>query len=256
VLKGNVRMEAKDKRVVVITGGSRGIGRAIALRFAEEKPKVIIVHYDPDEKASDETLELLGKKKIEAVSRKLDVSSWADVDAFFKEVIDHFGKVDVLVNNAGITRDTLLMRMNEKDWDTVIQVNLKSVFNCTQAVIRAMMKQRYGRIVNISSVVGQMGNPGQANYSASKAGIMGFTKTVAREAAPRGITVNAVAPGFIDTEMTAVLPEKVRESFVRQIPLGRMGGPEDVAEAVYWLCSEPAGYITGQVIHVNGGMYM
>ncbi len=249
-------MEAKDKRVVVITGGSRGIGRAIALRFAEEKPKVIIVHYDPDEKASDETLELLGKKKIEAVSRKLDVSSWADVDAFFKEVIDHFGKVDVLVNNAGITRDTLLMRMNEKDWDTVIQVNLKSVFNCTQAVIRAMMKQRYGRIVNISSVVGQMGNPGQANYSASKAGIMGFTKTVAREAAPRGITVNAVAPGFIDTEMTAVLPEKVRESFVRQIPLGRMGGPEDVAEAVYWLCSEPAGYITGQVIHVNGGMYM
>lgn len=256
MLKGNVRMEAKDKRVVVITGGSRGIGRAIALRFAEEKPKVIIVHYDPDEKASDETLELLGKKKIEAVSRKLDVSSWADVDAFFKEVIDHFGKVDVLVNNAGITRDTLLMRMNEKDWDTVIQVNLKSVFNCTQAVIRAMMKQRYGRIVNISSVVGQMGNPGQANYSASKAGIMGFTKTVAREAAPRGITVNAVAPGFIDTEMTAVLPEKVRESFVRQIPLGRMGGPEDVAEAVYWLCSEPAGYITGQVIHVNGGMYM
>ncbi|RLB18686.1 MAG: beta-ketoacyl-ACP reductase [Deltaproteobacteria bacterium] len=249
-------MEAKDKRVVVITGGSRGIGRAIALRFAEEKPKVIIVHYDPDEKASDETLELLGKKKIEAVSRKLDVSSWADVDAFFKEVIDHFGKVDVLVNNAGITRDTLLMRMNEKDWDTVIQVNLKSVFNCTQAVIRAMMKQRYGRIVNISSVVGQMGNPGQANYSASKAGIMGFTKTVAREAAPRGITVNAVAPGFIDTEMTAVLPEKVRESFVRQIPLGRMGAPEDVAEAVYWLCSEPAGYITGQVIHVNGGMYM
>lgn len=256
MLKGNVRMEAKDKRVVVITGGSRGIGRAIALRFAEEKPKVIIVHYDPDEKASDETLELLGKKKIEAVSRKLDVSSWADVDAFFKEVIDHFGKVDVLVNNAGITRDTLLMRMNEKDWDTVIQVNLKSVFNCTQAVIRAMMKQRYGRIVNISSVVGQMGNPGQANYSASKAGIMGFTKTVAREAAPRGITVNAVAPGFIDTEMTAVLPEKVRESFVRQIPLGRMGAPEDVAEAVYWLCSEPAGYITGQVIHVNGGMYM
>jgi len=149
-----------------------------------------------------------------------------------------------------------LMRMSEQDWDTVIQVNLKSVFNCTQAVVRAMMKERYGRIVNIASVVGQIGNAGQANYSASKAGIMGFTKTVAREVAPRGITVNAVAPGFIDTEMTAVLPEKVRESFIQQIPLGRMGKPEDVAETVYWLCSDAAGYITGQIVHVNGGMYM
>lgn len=249
-------MEPEGKRVVVITGGSRGIGRAIALRFAAENPTVIIVHYDPDEKASDETLELLKEKKVEAMSRKLDVSSWKDVNAFFREVIDQFGRVDVLINNAGITRDTLLMRMNEKDWDSVIQVNLKSVFNCTQGVIRAMMKERYGRIVNISSVVGQIGNPGQANYSASKAGIMGFTKTVAREGAPRGITVNAVAPGFIDTEMTAVLPEKVRESFIRQIPLGRMGAPEDVAETVYWLCSQAASYITGQVIHVNGGMYM
>jgi 3-oxoacyl-[acyl-carrier protein] reductase len=249
-------MEEEEKRVVVITGGSRGIGRAITLRFAAENPTVIIVHYDPDEKASDETLELLEKKQVEAVSRKLDVSSWEDVNTFFKDVIDQYGRVDVLVNNAGVTRDTLLMRMNERDWDSVIQVNLKSVFNCTHAVIRAMMKERYGRIVNISSVVGQIGNPGQANYSASKAGIMGFTKTVAREAALRGITVNAVAPGFIDTEMTAVLPEKVRESFVQQIPLGRMGAPEDVAETVYWLCSQAAGYITGQVIHVNGGMYM
>jgi len=249
-------MERKENRVVVITGGSRGIGRAIALRFADENPKLVIVHYDPDEKASDETLELLKKKQVEAVSRKLDVSSWEDVNTFFKDVIDRFGRVDVLINNAGITRDTLLIRMNEKDWDAVIQVNLKSVFNCTQAVLRAMMKERYGRIVNISSVVGQIGNPGQANYSASKAGIMGFTKTVAREAGPRKITVNAVAPGFIDTEMTAVLPEKVRENFVQQIPLGRMGAPEDVAETVYWLCSEVAGYITGQVIHVNGGMYM
>jgi len=256
VLKEKKRMEQKQKRVVVVTGGSRGIGRAIALRFTAENPKLIIVHYDPDEKASDETLELLKKNRVEAMSRKLDVSSWEDVNAFFKGVIEQFGRVDVLINNAGITRDTLLMRMNEKDWDSVIQVNLKSVFNCTQAVLRAMMKERYGRIVNISSVVGQIGNPGQANYSASKAGIMGFTKTVAREAAPRGITVNAVAPGFIDTEMTAVLPEKVRESFVQQIPLGRMGAPEDVAETVYWLCSQAAGYITGQVIHVNGGMYM
>lgn len=250
------QMEEHGKRVVVITGGSRGIGRATALRFAAEHPKIIIVHYDPDENASDETLALLRKEGVEAVSQKLDVSSWGDVDTFFKGVIERYGKVDVLVNNAGITRDTLLMRMNEKDWDAVIQVNLKSVFNCTQAVIRAMMKERYGCIVNISSVVGQIGNLGQTNYAASKAGIMGFTKSVAKEAAPRGITVNAVAPGFIDTEMTAVLPEKVREMFIRQIPLGKMGTPEDVAEAVYWLCSRAAGYITGQVIHVNGGMYM
>ncbi len=249
-------MKKQGNRVVVVTGGSRGIGRAIASRFAAENPTIVIVHYDPDEKAADETLDLLRKKEVEAISQKLDVSSWEEVNGFFRHVIEQYGKVDVLVNNAGITRDTLLMRMNEKDWDSVIQVNLKSVFNCTQAVIRAMMKERRGSIVNISSVVGQIGNPGQANYSASKAGIMGFTKTVAREAAPRGITVNAVAPGFIDTEMTAVLPEKVRESFVQQIPLGRMGMPEDVAEVVYWLCSDAAGYITGQVIHVNGGMYM
>ena len=249
-------MKPSEDRVIAITGGSRGIGRAVALRFAAENAKIIIVHYDPDEKAADETLELLAKKKTQAVSRKLDVSSWQDASAFFNEMIGEFGKVDVLINNAGITRDTLLMRMSEQEWDSVIQVNLKSVFNCTQAVIRSMMKERYGRIVNISSVVGQIGNPGQANYSASKAGIMGFTKTVAREVALRGVTVNAVAPGFIDTDMTAVLSEKVREGFVRQIPLGRMGDPEDVAEAVHWLCSDAAGYITGQVLHVNGGMYM
>jgi len=249
-------MEPGKERVVVVTGGSRGIGRAIALRFAAEKPRIIIVHYDPDEDASVETLALLKEKEIEGVSRKLDVSSSSDVDNFFKEVIEELGRVDVLINNAGITRDTFLMRMSEKDWDSVIQVNLKSVFNCTKAVVRTMMKERYGRIVNISSVVGQIGNPGQANYSASKAGIMGFTKTVARELAPRGITVNAVAPGFIDTEMTAVLPEKVREAFLQQIPMGRMGSPEEVAETVYWLCSEAASYITGQIIHVNGGIYM
>ena len=249
-------MEEEEKRVVVITGGSRGIGRAITLRFAAENPTVIIVHYDPDEKASDETLELLEKKQVEAVSRKLDVSSWEDVNTFFKDVIDQYGRVDVLVNNAGVTRDTLLMRMNERDWDSVIQVNLKSVFNCTHAVIRAMMKERYGRIVNISSVVGQIGNPGQANYSASKAGIMGFTKSVARELASRNVTVNAVAPGFIETEMTAQLPEKAKEAFLAQIPLGRAGQPEDVAQVVKFLISEEASYITGQVIHLNGGMYM
>ncbi len=243
-------------RVVAITGGSRGIGRAVALKFAEEKANIVIVHYDPDESAADETLSSLRERSIEAESHKVDVSRYEDVEVLFQDILSRFEKVDVLVNNAGITRDTLLMRMSEEDWDAVMQVNLKSVFNCTHAVIRPMIKQRGGRIVNISSVVGRIGNVGQANYAASKAGIIGFTKTVAREVAARGITVNAVSPGFIDTEMTASLTEKVRESFLRQIPLGRAGRAEDVAEAVYWLCSPSAGYITGQTIHVNGGMFM
>jgi 3-oxoacyl-[acyl-carrier protein] reductase len=243
-------------RIVVITGGSKGIGRAVTLKFAQEKAKIIIVHYDPDNSAADETLALLRQKGTEAESHKVDVSSNQDVGALFDDILTRFGRVDVLVNNAGITRDTLLMKMSESDWDMVIGVNLKSVFNCTQAVIRTMIKQRSGAVVNIASVTGQIGNPGQANYAASKAGIMGFTKTVAREVALRGVTVNSVAPGFIDTEMTAILPEKIKELFKEQIPMGKMGRPEDVAEAVYWLCSKGAAYITGQTIHVNGGMYM
>jgi len=251
-------MEAMDNlgRIVIITGGSKGIGRAVALRFAREMARIIIIHYDPDEHAANATLNILSEQNAEAESHKVDVSSYGDVEALFKKILAQFGNVDVLVNNAGITRDTLLMRMSEDDWDTVMRVNLKSVFNCTQAVIRSMIKQRKGSIVNISSVVGQIGNAGQANYSASKAGILGFTKTVAREAAGRGITVNAVAPGFIDTEMTASLPDRVKDAFLQQIPLGRAGRPEDVAEAVYWLCSDAANYITGQTIHVSGGMFM
>ncbi|HBF42771.1 MAG TPA: 3-oxoacyl-[acyl-carrier-protein] reductase [Desulfobacteraceae bacterium] len=245
-----------ESRIVVITGGSRGIGRSAALKFAEEKAKVVIVHYDPDESASDETLDALGRFGLKAESHKVDVSSFKAVDDLFKDILSRFEKIDILINNAGITRDTLLMRMSETDWDSVIGVNLKSVFNCTHAVIRSMIKHKKGCIVNIASVVGQIGNAGQANYASSKAGIMGFTKTIAREVAVRGITVNAVAPGFIETEMTAVLPEKVKDSFIRQIPLGKFGRPEDVAEAVYWLCSDSASYITGQVIHVNGGLYM
>jgi 3-oxoacyl-[acyl-carrier protein] reductase len=245
-----------SERVVVVTGGSMGIGRAICLKFAEEKGRIVIVHYDPDDSASNETLNLLTRQGAEAESHRVDVSNHGDVEALFKDIIGRLGKVDVLINNAGIARDTLLMRMPEASWDMVISVNLKSVFNCTQAVLRSMIKQRRGRIVNISSVVGQIGNPGQANYSASKAGIMGLTKSVAREAAGRGITVNAVAPGYIKTEMTASLPEKVREAFMEQIPLKRIGEPADIAEAVYWLCSDAASYITGQVIHVNGGLYM
>ena len=246
----------RSVRVVAITGGSRGIGRAVALRFAQEKAKIVIVHYDPDESASHDTLNLLTELGAEAESHKVDVSTYGDVEVLFQDILSRFEKLDVMVNNAGITRDTLLMRMSEDDWDAVMRVNLKSVFNCTHAVIRPMIKQRGGRIINISSVVGRIGNVGQANYAASKAGIIGFTKTVAREVAARGITVNAVAPGFIDTEMTASLPDRVKESFLEQIPLGRVGKPEDVAEAVYWLCSPAAGYITGQTIHVNGGMFM
>ena len=249
-------MGKRVSRVVVVTGGSRGIGRSVVLKFAEENATVVLVHYDPDESAANETLSMLDSKGITAESYKVDVSAYGAVEELFHEIMERFGKVDVLVNNAGITRDTLLMRMEEKHWDAVINVNLKSVFNCTHAVIRPMIKQRSGWIVNISSVVGQIGNIGQANYSASKAGIMGFTKTVAREVASRGIRVNAVAPGFIETEMTASLPEKVREKFLEQIPLGRMGKPEEVAEVVYWLCSESSSYLTGQIIHVNGGLYM
>ncbi len=243
-------------RVVVITGGSKGIGRAVALRFAIENPKVVIMHYDPDESAAAETLQALSGLGLQAETHRVDVSSYAAVDGIFKDVLSRLGRVDVLVNNAGIVKDNFFMRMSEQEWDTVLRVNLKSVFNCTQCVIRSMIRQRGGRIVNISSVVGQIGNPGQANYAASKAGIMGLTKTLAKEVASRGITVNAVAPGFIQTEMTANLPEKVKEIFLQQIPLGRAGNPEDVAEAVYWLSSEGAGYITGQVIHVSGGLYM
>jgi 3-oxoacyl-[acyl-carrier protein] reductase len=253
----SVRKEMGNaSRVVVVTGGSRGIGRAVALRFAHEKPRIVLMHYDPDPEAAEETLRLLGEKGVESESHRLDVSSKENVDARFKEIFSRLQRVDVLVNNAGITKDALLMRMSEDEWDTVIRVNLKSVFNCSQAVIRAMVKQRHGSIVNISSVAGQIGNPGQANYAASKAGIMGFTKTLAREVAGRGITVNVVAPGFIRTEMTEVLSDKVKESFLQLIPMGRAGEPEDVAEAVYWLCSDAAAYITGQVIHVNGGLFM
>ena len=249
-------MNNSSSRVVIITGGSRGIGRSIAYKFAEEKANIIIVHYDPDETACEETLNFLSLKGVEAESHKVDVSSFEDVSILCKDVLSKYKKIDVLVNNAGITKDTILLRMKEEDWDTVIRVNLKSVFNCTKVVARTMIKQRSGSIVNISSVVGQIGNAGQGNYVASKAGIIGFTKTAARELAVRGITVNAVAPGYINTEMTEALSEEVKENFKAQIPLGHFGEPEDVAEAVHWLCSDAACYITGQVIHVNGGLYM
>jgi len=245
-----------SERVVVITGGSRGIGRAIAFRFVDEKPKLVLVHYDPDDSVAEETLHRLADQGVQGEAHRIDVSNRGDVDRLFKDVLARFGRVNVLINNAGITKDGLLMRMSEDEWDLVLRVNLKGVFNCTQAVIRSMIKERSGRIVNISSVAGQIGNAGQTNYAASKAGIMGFTKSLAREVGSRGITVNAVAPGYINTEMTSSLPEKLKEAFIQQIPLARVGEPEDVAEAVHWLCSGGSKYVTGQVIHVNGGLYM
>jgi 3-oxoacyl-[acyl-carrier protein] reductase len=246
----------ESKRVVVVTGGSKGIGRVTCLRFAREGARIMFVHYDPDDIASNETLKLLGDMNVQARARKLDVSCFGDVDEFFQEVVNEFHRVDVLVNNSGITRDALFLRMSESQWDEALSVNLKGVFNCAKAAVKLMVKQRSGRIINISSVVGQIGNIGQTNYAASKAGIMGFTKSLARELAARGITVNAVAPGFINTDMTENLPGKAKEFFLNQIPMGRIGEPEEVAEVVYWLASEGASYITGQVIHVNGGLYM
>ena len=249
-------MSDANTRTVVITGGSKGIGRSIAYRFAEENARIVLVHFDPTDDSCNETLDQLKSRGVAAEGYKADISSFQVADTLFQDILEKREKIDVLINNAGITRDTLLLRMSEEVWDDVLRVNLKSVFNCTKAVVRAMSQQRRGAIVNISSVVGQIGNFGQSNYAASKAGIMGFTKSIAREVASRGINVNAVAPGFIDTEMTQVIPEKAKENFLKQIPFGKMGKPEDVAEAVYWLCSSAAGYITGQVIHVNGGMYM
>ncbi len=245
-----------QKRVVVITGGSRGIGRAIAIRMASAHTKICFNYSGQDPMDAEETMRRVADAGGSPWTARADVSSHQDVQVFVNKILEDCGQIDVLVNNAGITRDGLLVRMKEEDWDRVLAINLKGAFNCMQAVAKTMMKQRAGRIINIASVVGLMGNAGQANYVASKAGLIGLTKTAARELASRGITVNAVAPGFIETAMTAGLPEKVREAMRAQIPLGRMGTPEDVAEVVVFLASDQAAYITGQVIHVNGGMYM
>jgi 3-oxoacyl-[acyl-carrier protein] reductase len=256
LLKQDGENVSESKRIVVVTGGSKGIGKAICLKFASEGARVLFVHYDADEQAANETLSLLSNMGVEAQAHKLDVSSFEATDGFFAEVVKEYQRVDVLVNNAGIIHDGFLMRMSANQWNQVLAVNLSGVFNCTRAVIRSMIKERSGRIINISSVVGQIGNIGQANYAASKAGILGFTKSVARELAGRGITVNAVAPGFVNTEMTNKLVDKVKGTFLAQIPMGRIGEPEEVAETVYWLASSGASYITGQVIQVNGGLYM
>ncbi len=243
------------ERIAVVTGGSRGIGRAIALRLAQDGAKVIIT-YVRGKEAADEVIETIKSNGGEAFAYQFDVSDYEATQTAFANILDKFGKVDYLINNAGITRDALLMRMKEEDWDKVVTVNLKGAFNCIKAVVRPMLKQKFGRIVNITSVVAFMGNVGQANYVASKAGLVGLTKALAKELAPKGVTVNAVAPGFIETDMTAGLPEKIKEYMLSLIPLGRFGQPEEVAEVVAFLVSDKAAYITGQVIHVNGGMYI
>ena len=240
--------------VAVVTGSTKGIGKAIALEFARHGAKVVVS--GRSEERANRVCQEIAAAGGEAIAVIGDVSRAEDARKLIDTAVEKFGKVDILVNNAGITRDTLLMRMNESDWDAVINVNLKGAFNCIKAVTRQMMKQRYGRIINITSVVGQMGNAGQANYAASKAGLIGLTKSVARELASRNITCNAIAPGFIETDMTGELDEKVKESLKNQIPLGRLGTVEDVARAVSFLASKDAAYITGQVLNVDGGMVM
>ncbi len=242
------------EKVAVITGASRGIGRSIALALAAQGATIVAVDMDQvSTEAVVAELQAAGGKALAVVG---NVTVAADVERMIEAATEAFGRVDILVNNAGITRDGLLMRMKDEDWDAVLSVNLKGAFLCTRAVFKVMSKQRYGRIINIASVVGQMGNAGQANYCASKAGLIGLTKSNAREMAKRSITVNAVAPGFIATAMTDALSDKVRTELTAQIPLERLGSADDIANAVVFLASEAAGYITGHVLSVNGGMYM
>lgn len=246
-------MELKGK-VAVVTGGARGIGFECALTLARQGAEIVLA--DINREALEQAEKEIKEEGIKALTVIADVSSVEDVDSMMKTVIEKLGRIDILINNAGITRDTLLIRMKKEDWDLVHNINLNGTFNCTKSAARHMIKQRSGRIVNIASVIGVMGNAGQANYASSKAGIIGFTKAVARELAPRGVTVNAVAPGFIDTEMTRTIAEKAREELMRQIPINRLGTPADVANCVRFLTHPQSDYITGQVIHVNGGMYM
>jgi 3-oxoacyl-[acyl-carrier protein] reductase len=243
-----------DGRVAVVSGGAKGIGRAVSVCLASEGAKVVVSGRDG---AALEALvaELAGQGR-EALAVPADMAKPADVEALAAKTLEAFGRADILINNAGVTKDGLLLRMSEADWDTVLDTNLKGAFLCMREFARPMMKQRWGRIVNMSSVIGLIGNAGQANYAASKAGLLGLTKAVAKELASRHITVNAVAPGFIQTAMTESLSGKMRDALLAQIPLGRLGSPDDVAHTVAFLCSEEAGYITGQVLAVDGGMVM
>jgi 3-oxoacyl-[acyl-carrier protein] reductase len=243
-----------ENRVAIVTGASRGIGKSISLALAARGAKIVAV--DIDLAATEALVAELKANGTEAVAVQGNVTVAADAEKMVQSAVDAFGRVDILVNNAGITRDALLLRMKDEDWDAVLSVNLKGAFLCTRAAAKVMTKQRYGRIINIASIVGQMGNAGQANYCASKAGLMGLTRSNARELARRNVTVNAVAPGFIATDMTDALPEKTRQELAAQIPLERLGSADDIAHAVVFLAQEKSDYITGQVLGVNGGMYM
>ena len=242
-------------RAAVVTGGSRGIGRAVCLALAQQGAN-IVVNYAGSAAAAEETAALCRAKGVEALAVQADVADAAQVEALFTAAVDAFGRVDILVNNAGITRDNLIVRISEEDFDAVLNTNLKGAFLCCKKAARLMMRQRWGRIVNLSSVVGLRGNAGQANYCASKAGVIGLTKSLARELSSRCVTVNAVAPGFIDTDMTRVLSEDVKNAILSQVPLGTFGQAEDVARAVAFFAAETCGYITGQVLCVDGGMAM
>ena len=245
----------KMSKSALVTGASRGIGRSIALQLAEEGYNVAVYYAGSKDKA-EAVVEEIKAKGVDSFAIQANVANGDEVKAMIKEVVSQFGSVDVLVNNAGITRDNLLMRMKEQEWDDVIDTNLKGVFNCIQKVTPQMLRQRGGAIINLSSVVGAVGNPGQANYVATKAGVVGLTKSSARELASRGITVNAVAPGFIVSDMTDALSDELKDQMLEQIPLARFGEDTDIANTVAFLASDKAKYITGQTIHVNGGMYM
>ncbi len=244
-----------EGKAALITGASRGIGREIALELARQGANVA-VNYAGSEAKANEVVDEIKKMGKEAFAIKCDVSNAEEVATMIKETVDRFGHLDILVNNAGITKDNLLMRMKEEEWDDVININLKGVFLCTKAVTRQMMKQRNGRIINIASIVGVSGNAGQANYVAAKAGIIGLTKTTAKELASRNITVNAIAPGFISTDMTDKLTDEVRSEMLKQIPLARLGEPKDIAKMAAFLASDDSSYMTGQTLHINGGMFM
>ncbi|MBU5311510.1 3-oxoacyl-[acyl-carrier-protein] reductase [Tissierella carlieri] len=244
-----------NNKVALITGGSRGIGKEIALELAKNGVNIAITYANNLQKAK-EVLDDIKSYEVKAVAIKANVSVEEDVLQMIKTIEDELGTIDILVNNAGVTKDNLIIRMKEEDWDEVIDVNLKGTFLCTKAVSRIMMKKKYGKIINITSVVGIMGNAGQGNYSASKAGVIGFTKSMARELASRGIRVNAIAPGFIETDMTDVLKDEIKEAMLKSIPLNSFGNPKDIANLVVFLASEKSDYITGQVINVDGGMLM
>ncbi|MCL1695498.1 MULTISPECIES: 3-oxoacyl-[acyl-carrier-protein] reductase [unclassified Lysinibacillus] len=248
-------MRKLEGKVAVVTGASRGIGRSIALKLADEGAKVV-VNYSGSQAKAEEVVAAIQENGGEAIAVQASVSKTEEVTALMEAAVKTFGSLDILVNNAGITRDNLIMRMKEDEWDDVLDTNLKGVFLCTKAVTRQMMKQRAGRIINISSIVGVAGNAGQANYVAAKAGVIGLTKTTAKELASRNILVNAIAPGFIETEMTEQLPEDLKQGMLTQIPLAKLGQPEDIAKAVAFLASDDANYMTGQTLHIDGGMVM